>query len=113
MPSNGTSVRQRTFCAAHRLRWRGVRDGGVTSHRNIPGSAGSGDSTMVRYGNLARLTPNEVKEFRQIGLDLSHVRHQTDIEKAVTEWAYTLADERFDLLEKSKRQPKAVLTVRV
>ena len=55
---------------------------------------------MIESGTLARFTPNEVEEFRQIGLDLSAVRHQNDIEEAVNRWAYTLADERFDLLEK-------------
>jgi hypothetical protein len=31
---------------------------------------------------------------------LSKVRHQDDIEQEVSRWANTLADERFDLLEK-------------
>jgi hypothetical protein len=31
---------------------------------------------------------------------LSKVRHQNDIEQEVSRWANTLADERFDLLEK-------------
>jgi hypothetical protein len=55
---------------------------------------------MIRSGNSARFTPTEVEEFRQIGLDLSKVRHQDDIEREVSRWAHTLADERFDLLEK-------------
>ena len=54
---------------------------------------------MVRSGTSARFTPTEVEEFRQIGLDLSKVRHQ-DVEQEVSRWANTLADERFDLLEK-------------
>ena len=56
--------------------------------------------TMIRSGNSARFTPTEVEEFRQIGLDLSDVRHQSDIEQEVSRWAHTLADERFALLEK-------------
>lgn len=55
---------------------------------------------MIRSSTLARFTPTEVEEFRQIGLDLSKVRHQDDIEQEVSRWANTLADERFDLLEK-------------
>jgi len=55
---------------------------------------------MIRSGSLARFTPTEVEEFRKIGLDLSKVRHQDDIEQAVTRWANTLADERPELLEK-------------
>jgi hypothetical protein len=35
-----------------------------------------------------------------IGLDLGDVRHQNDIEQEVSRWAHTLADERFELLEK-------------
>jgi hypothetical protein len=55
---------------------------------------------MIESGTLARFTPNEVEEFRQIGLDFSMARHQDDIEREVSRWANTLADERFDLLEK-------------
>jgi len=55
---------------------------------------------MIRSGNSARFTPTEVEEFRQIGLDLGDVRHQKDIEREVSRWAHTLADERFALLEK-------------
>jgi hypothetical protein len=55
---------------------------------------------MIESGTLARFTPNEVEEFRQIGLDFSKVKHQDDIEREVSRWANTLAGERFDLLEK-------------
>ena len=55
---------------------------------------------MIESGTLARFTPTEVEEFRQIGLDLSKVRHQGDTEQDVSRWANTLVDERFDLLEK-------------
>jgi hypothetical protein len=50
---------------------------------------------MIRSGTLARFTPTEVEEFRQIGLDFSKVRHQDDIDEEVSQWAKTLADERF------------------
>jgi hypothetical protein len=55
---------------------------------------------MIRAGDAVRLTQSEVEEFREIGLDLDGVRHQNDIEQEVSRWAHTLADERFDLLEK-------------
>jgi hypothetical protein len=55
---------------------------------------------MIESGTLARFTPNEVEEFRQIGLDFSKIRHQDEIEREVSRWANILADERFDLLEK-------------
>ena len=55
---------------------------------------------MLRAGNAERSTSTEVEEFRQIGLDLADVRHESDIEQEVSRWAHTLADERFDLLEK-------------
>jgi hypothetical protein len=55
---------------------------------------------MIRSHASIRFTPTEVEEFRQIGLSLGDVRHQDEIEQAVSRWAHTLADERFDLLEK-------------
>ena len=55
---------------------------------------------MIRSGNSARFTPTEVEEFRQVGLDLGAVKCQNDIEQEVSRWAHTLADERFELLEK-------------
>jgi hypothetical protein len=55
---------------------------------------------MIRLGNSARFTSHEVDEFRKVGLDVGNVMHQKDIEQEVSRWAHTLADERFDLLEK-------------
>jgi hypothetical protein len=55
---------------------------------------------MIRLGNWARFTPHEIDEFRQVGLDMSHVKHQQGIEQELSRWAHILADERFDLLEK-------------
>lgn len=55
---------------------------------------------MLRSGNEVRFTATEVGELRQIGLDLGDVEHQSDIEQEVSRWAHTLADERFELLEK-------------
>lgn len=55
---------------------------------------------MIQSGNSVRFTPNEVEELRQVGLDLGDVKCQNDIEQEVSRWTHTLADERFDLLEK-------------
>lgn len=55
---------------------------------------------MIESGDAARLTSAEVEEFRQIGLDFGSVENQNDIQQEVRRWANTLADERFDLLEK-------------
>ena len=55
---------------------------------------------MIRSGNSARFTPTEGEEFRQIGLELGDAKCQNDIEQEVSRWAHTLADERFELLEK-------------
>ena len=58
------------------------------------------DMAMIRSGNSVRFTSNEVEELRQVGLDLGSVECQNDIEQEVSRWAHTLADERFELLEK-------------
>ena len=55
---------------------------------------------MLRAGKSLRFTPNEVDEFRSLGLDFEGVRTQDDIEQALAAWAGTLADERPDLLDK-------------
>jgi hypothetical protein len=58
------------------------------------------DIAMIRSGNSARFAPNEVEEFRPVGLDLGDVKCQNDIEQEVSRWAHTLVDECFELLEK-------------
>ena len=58
------------------------------------------DMTMIRSADSVRFTLNELDEFRKVGLDLSDVKCQNDIEQEVSRWAHTLADERFELLEK-------------
>jgi len=55
---------------------------------------------VIRSADSLRFTPNEVEEFREVGLDLSDVKCKNDIEQEVSRWAHTLADERFELLEK-------------
>jgi hypothetical protein len=51
-------------------------------------------NAMIRSGNSTRFTP-----LRQVGLDMADVKRQSDIDTEVTRWAYTLAHERFELLE--------------
>ena len=55
---------------------------------------------MLRAGRSLRFTPNEVEEFRSLGLDFEGARTQDDIEHALATWADVLADERPDLLDK-------------
>ena len=55
---------------------------------------------MLRAGKSLRFTPDEVDEYRSLGLDFEGVRTQDDIEQALAAWAGTLADERPDLLDK-------------
>jgi len=57
-------------------------------------------NTMIRSGNSTRFTPHEVNELRQVGLDLANVKCQNHLDAELTWWAHTLADERFDLLER-------------
>ena len=55
---------------------------------------------MLRAGKALRFTPNEIEEFRSLGLDFDGARTQDDIDQALARWADTLNDERPDLLEK-------------
>jgi hypothetical protein len=55
---------------------------------------------MLRAGKTRRFTPNEVEDFRSLGLDFEGVRTQDDIEQALAMWVGTLADERPDLLDR-------------
>ena len=55
---------------------------------------------MLRAGNSRRFTPDEIEDFRKIGLDFDGAQTQDDIEQALTRWADTLNDEHPDLLER-------------
>ena len=55
---------------------------------------------MLRAGDTRRFTPDEIEDFRKIGLDFDGAQTQDDIEQVLTRWADTLNDERPDLLEK-------------
>ena len=55
---------------------------------------------MLRAGNAVRFTPNEVEDYRSLGIDFAGTRTQDDIEQALGRWAQTLGCERPDLLDK-------------
>jgi hypothetical protein len=55
---------------------------------------------MLRAGRTRRFTPNEVEDYRLLGLDFEGVRTQDDIEQALATWAGALADERPELLDR-------------
>ena len=55
---------------------------------------------MLRAGDALRFTPDEIENFRKLGLDFDGARTQDDIDQALARWADTLNDERPDLLEK-------------
>lgn len=55
---------------------------------------------MPRAGTTLRFTPDEIEEYRSLGLDFEEARTQDDIEQALATWAGALADERPDLLDK-------------
>lgn len=55
---------------------------------------------MLRAGNALRFTPDEIEDFRKLGLDFDGARTQDDVEQVLTRWADTLNDERPDLLAK-------------
>ncbi len=55
---------------------------------------------MLRAGDTRRFTPDEIEDFRKLGLDFDGAQTQDDIEHVLTRWADTLNDERPDLLEK-------------
>ena len=54
---------------------------------------------MLRAGNAVRFTPNEVEDYRSLGIDFAGTRTQDDVEQALGCWPQTLADERPDLLD--------------
>ena len=55
---------------------------------------------MLRAGDALRFTPDEIEDFRKLGLDIDGARTQDDLDQALARWADTLNDERPDLLEK-------------
>lgn len=66
---------------------------------------------MLRAGNAVRFVPNEVEDYRSLGIDFAGARTRDDVEQALGRWAQTLADERPDLLDKivqAMAKPKGV-----
>ncbi len=55
---------------------------------------------MLRAGNALRFTPNEIEDYRSLGIDFAGTRTQDDVDQALGRWAQTLDDERPDLLDK-------------
>jgi len=55
---------------------------------------------MLRCGAVIRFSAREVREFREIGLDMSTARNACDVERQLVRWTKILAAERPDLLEK-------------
>ena len=55
---------------------------------------------MLRAGDRLRFTPDEIEDYRKLGLDFDGARTQCEVEQALTRWVDTLNDERPDLLEK-------------
>ena len=55
---------------------------------------------MLRAGDTLRFTPDEIEDYRRLGIDFGAVRTQDDIDQALALWADTLTNERPDLLEK-------------
>lgn len=54
---------------------------------------------MLRAGDALRFTPDEIEDFRKLGLDFDGARTRGELEQALTRWVDTLNAERPDLLE--------------
>ena len=58
---------------------------------------------MIRDGDLVRFTPDEIDQFRSVGLDATGVRTIEDFGAAVAKWCDLLEELRPDVLEKLAR----------
>ena len=58
---------------------------------------------MIRNGDLVRFTPDEIDQFRSVGLDATGVRTIEDFGAAVAKWCDLLEEVRPDVLEKFAR----------
>jgi hypothetical protein len=58
---------------------------------------------MIRDGDVLRFTPDDIDEFRSIGLDATGVRTVEDFGTAVAKWCDLLEEVRPDVLEKLAR----------
>jgi len=58
---------------------------------------------MIRDRDLVRFTPDEIDQFRSVGLDAAGVRTIEDFGAAVATWCNLLQEVRPDVLEKLAR----------
>ena len=58
---------------------------------------------MIRAGDLIRFTPDDIDQFRSVGLDATDVRTIEDFGAAVAKWCNLLQEVRPDVLEKLAR----------
>ena len=58
---------------------------------------------MIRDGDLIRFTPDEIDQFRSVGLTTTAVRTIADFGAAVATWCDLLGEVRPDVLEKLAR----------
>jgi len=68
---------------------------------------------MIRTGDLLRFTPDEIDEFRSVGLDVARVRTIEDFGAAVATWCDLLREDRSDLLKKIARAMAAARGVKL
>ena len=55
---------------------------------------------MIRSGNAVRFTPQEIDNYRKVGVDVTGIKTRVDLENAIGLWAHTLSEEKSALLEK-------------
>jgi hypothetical protein len=55
---------------------------------------------MIRAGDLVRFTPDDIDQFRSVGLDATGVRTMEDSGAAVAKWCNLLQEVCPDVLEK-------------
>lgn len=55
---------------------------------------------MINSGNAVRFTALEIENYRKVGIDISNVKTEADLESAIERWSLTLSEEHPSLLEK-------------
>lgn len=55
---------------------------------------------MLRSGNAIRFSTQETDSHHEVGIDVSNVKTQGDLENALEHWAHTISEENPTLLEK-------------
>jgi hypothetical protein len=58
---------------------------------------------MIRTGDSVRFTPDDIDQFRSVGLDATGVRTMEDFGAAVAKWCTLLQEVRPDVLERLAR----------